>query len=459
MRGASRPGCLRLGGLPGLLYYFRPFFAFLLLPSFCQRHGAVPWAAIPKLASCLSMPTPPRERESLGVTLSTVPPLVSGPEPFEGAAIIAEFPDAIGIGLWKTLRAISVDLENHNSETADGVIGLHAAFQALPPAVFRVACEVTAPVEFCIAVSRWAREQRAPATELAFAQAAALQAPNDPRLAQAVGRLARDQAEFVRAESWFRRAISLARARDWEVYALAHLSLANLYIEVGNLPTARGWARRALAASTRHRIPAYPGLAHHALFIIAAESGDPGAATRSAGEALRAYGPTHPRLPYLAHDVACFWANQGRFGRALPVFEALLPHLDGPDDRPMVVANIARAIANVGDVAGFDRASTEAELLLAGCKRVGRRVDVHLSLARGYAAASSWREANRHADAALSEAHKSGLHRERREAEVLLQSIASERQCEAKALETLFIRSTADELAQEFVLQLGPEAP
>ena len=75
------------------------------------------------------------------------------------------------------------------------------------------------------------------------------------------------------------------------------------------------------------------GRALHDLFTIAVETSPPAEAQELARLAFRAYGPRHPKLPALAHDVAYFWMGQGRFEPALEVFRAVMPHLHDPNER------------------------------------------------------------------------------------------------------------------------------
>jgi tetratricopeptide (TPR) repeat protein len=226
----------------------------------------------------------------------------------------------------------------------------------------------------CQHIAAWADAEGHSATSIAFAQAAAAALPGDASTAFAVGRTARRRAEYARAETWFRRAIALARqSGDWTSYALAFSGLGNLYVQRGNYPAARRFHVRALRAARRHSLRQIQGSALHDLFVISAAGGSSGEAERMARGAFEAYGAEHPRLSILAHDIAYLWMEQGHFGPALTVFEALLPHLRRHEDRMVGLANIVRASAGAGDRRRFDEAWDEVWDGLARNENTGTR--------------------------------------------------------------------------------------
>ena len=112
--------------------------------------------------------------------------------------------------------------------------------------------------ELCEELSRWASDAGLPRTALAFAQHGAMAAPDEAGPAYLVGLIARRAADYRRAEVWFRRALAIARhSLDWKHYGLAHMGLANLYMQRGDAPRARTrllrapCARRGATASGR----------------------------------------------------------------------------------------------------------------------------------------------------------------------------------------------------------------
>ncbi|MDB4951681.1 MAG: hypothetical protein JWM27_4330, partial [Gemmatimonadetes bacterium] len=304
-----------------------------------------------------------------GRPFHALPTITRGPEPVEGITLLDEVAGDVGVVLWQSLRnvllwarapagergALFSDAAAERRVRILGAVPLDEALRGPVAAVADLlACPAGARPEpiarACEAVSRWAEARHAPATALAFMQAAALAQPGNAALACAVGRLARRNGEPVRAEGWLHLAVVLARRTgDWTAYARAFLGLGNLALQHGNLPRARRMHRRALTAARRHRLHAVEAQALHDLFVSAAETGSDDEAREAAAGALAAYGPDHPRLPALAADVACFWTARGEFARAAPVLRAAAPHFADPAERAVVLANWARAAGGVGD--------------------------------------------------------------------------------------------------------------
>ena len=217
----------------------------------------------------------------------------------------------------------------------------------------------------CVCVADWALGRGARRAGLAFAEAAARTAPQQPRYAWLAGRLLRGHGNARDGERWLRRAHRLAVVqRDWETQARSLTSLGNVCLETGRDPEARGYHTRALLISRRFRLREQEAMALHDLFAIAAEDGNQGEAERFARAALDAYHPTDPRVPRLAHDVAYFWMAQGFFGRALRLLQAVRPHFRYPDEELRVVANTARAAGGLGDRALFAELHAQAEALV-----------------------------------------------------------------------------------------------
>jgi tetratricopeptide (TPR) repeat protein len=280
--------------------------------------------------------------------------------------------------------------------------------------------------EACIQVSEWADAAGKLATALAFMQAAALARPEDARLALRVGRLARRHAEYARTEAWFERAIRLARAsHDRESYGLTLIGLGNLHLQRGNLPVARRLHGHALRAGRKYGLPGLEGMAAHDLFVIAKRAEQAEEAERLAVVALHGYGPAHPRLPNLAHDVAHWWMEQGRFAEALRVFRAVLPHVAVVHEKLLTLGNIARAAGASGDAEEFERAWKE---LQAGAKRSRTTQGLASALAAAAAGARSLRRDDIAFEAASRAAAVAARRQENRErflAEAVLESLRS----------------------------------
>jgi len=261
----------------------------------------------------------------------------------------------------------------------------------------------------CLAVARYAEERGAPATRLAFMEVAAVAMPDDARLAFEVGKLARDSADYAAGEAWFRKAIKAAiHAKDRETYIWAFLGLAILYMRLGNYPASRAVTNRALRAARHHRLRGMAGRAYHHLFILEAESERSREAYEHAYSALQAYGREHPRLNALAHDVAWYWVCHGAYVRALPILEAVAPHVSDPSEQPLVFANLAWAAAGSGEYLRYEQTRRHAlELLNQPCGR-RRFTAVLATLACADASAGNVELAEKTAESALSLALRMG---------------------------------------------------
>ncbi|HYH83410.1 MAG TPA: tetratricopeptide repeat protein [Longimicrobium sp.] len=299
-----------------------------------------------------------------------VPPgLQSHAEPFSGYHVLDEVRTGLGVALWQFLRdadlwavtppelrsrlfAPRASRRRHERlAAAEAWDELRRPLEALCRALDgRPRQSGAHMMRACQTLSRWAEEQGWPRTALAFAQSAALATPERAAAAYHVGLLSRRNAEYRRAETWFRRTLGLARrGEDWRYYGLACLGLGNLHRQRGDYPNARLWIIRALRTSRRKGLWDVRPMAMHDLFCIAVTAGNRKEAEEWARRASHAYGSQHPRLQVLAHDVARFWLNDGRFHAALQMFRAVLPHLDRVAERRLVTANMGRAAAGLGD--------------------------------------------------------------------------------------------------------------
>lgn len=314
--------------------------------------------------------TPSERRARRAMRRWVVPPgLSSNDEPFPGFRVLDEVRSALGVALWQFLR--DADLWSSTPPEQRGRLFAPRAARRRRErlAVIDPAHEIRRPLESlsraldarqrqsgilvmraCQALSRWAGEKGLPRTALAFAQSAAVATPERASAAYLVGLLSRRNAEYRRAETWFRRTLALARrGEDWRYYGLACIGLGNLNRQRGDYPTARQWFIRALRTSRRKGLWDVRPAALHDLFCIAANGSHKDEADTWARRAFRAYGPQHPRLVILAHDVARFWLDNERFEEALRVFRAVLPHIVRVAEKRLVMSNMARAAAGMGD--------------------------------------------------------------------------------------------------------------
>jgi tetratricopeptide (TPR) repeat protein len=308
----------------------------------------------------------------------------------------------------------------------------------------------------CREVSGWADAQGKLGTALDFMQAAALATPHDAQAAYAVGRLARRRAEYARAESWFRHALVLARRnQDRAAHALTFVGLGNLYLQRGNFPAARKAFSGALKVARRHRLREIEAMACHDLFVISDQSNQPAEAEAFAADALHAYGAGHPKLPYLAHDVASSWMNQGQFARALPVFKSVLPHMRRYGGPVITLGSIARAAGAVGDLETFNEAWTETwERAEQEPEREGT-AQALLDLAHGAASLNDWERAEVAAVGALESATARQEAQVRISAEAVRESIERGRLAQTARKRPVPMAEDMDPLVSEFVASLA----
>ena len=382
----------------------------------------------------------------------TPPPLTRGSESLEGMEILREIGGELGVLLWQAYRNVmfwaSVDRGERASLFAEsaGERRRQALSDARVPAEVLPALQAVAEMlgspdeaagealaRACTGIGTWSEAEGHLNTALAFTQAAAVASPRDPRLALAVGQLARRRGELPRAETWFRHTIMVGRQTgDWESYSRAYIALGNMLVRRGNFPAAHRMHIKALRASRRKGLPQIQGMALHDLFVIATETNRAEQAEEYARQAFRAYGPEHEALPVLAHDVAYFWMEQGYFDRALDVFQALDAHVSEPHVRLVLLASMARAAAGTGDRELFRKSWTQVA-------RFSRDPDVQaivpacmLELALGAANLGEWDRAEQAGEEALELAQRRGHGKVAFRAESLLDSIRADRSAEAQ---------------------------
>ncbi|MEX2528852.1 MAG: hypothetical protein WEA09_14570 [Gemmatimonadota bacterium] len=311
------------------------------------------------------------------------PPVTRDPEAPgpEGLSVLPEHPGEEGLLLWLTLRNVllwsrvppssrkglftpeamerrlALILEMHLPPRLHEPLTLLAGLLDRPHRIDPALVGLS-----CLRIHDWARDEGFPTTSLEFLQAASVACPGDGRYALAVGRELRERNLHGRAEAWFLRAIGLTRqARDWEAYTLTYITYGNMMVRRGNYPLARRLLTKAVRRAVRQGLKEPRARAHHDLFVVEAECGDDTAAQRHAQQALYSYPTGHPSLPALAHDVAYFWVERGRFAQALPVLERAMPWV--PDTQASACFGaLARTRGALGDRQGF----SEAVRLLRG---------------------------------------------------------------------------------------------
>ena len=378
-----------------------------------------------------------------------VPPaLVHGNESLEGTELLDEFGGAAGLALWQSMRDVTLWAGAREPEDRAGLFqqgayeqrlrqieqaGLDAAIDT-PLRMLAAICRDPQGVReeellgACRDISAWAEGQEKLGTAISMAQAGALAAPANAAAGFRVGQLARRKAEYARAESWFRRVIGLGRqAKDWASYAEAFLGLGSLYAQRGNVPAARRFHIRGLRAARRHGMRDIQGRALHALFNLAIDGQPPAEALSFARAAFKAYGPTHGRLPVLAHDLAYFWMQRGRFAQALSVFQGLLPHITDPCERMQNIADIGRAAGGAGMRGEFDEAWDELMSYAGDWHTRPSAAQALLDMARGAASLKDWARAERAATTARDVATRREEARVALQADALLDSVSRKR--------------------------------
>ncbi|HEX6036587.1 tetratricopeptide repeat protein [Longimicrobium sp.] len=291
--------------------------------------------------------------------------------PFEGAEILDEIPGTLGLVLWQRLRdvllwtytpiASRTDLYCESDKPAEPVpaflreTGGHVAL-AHPLQAVEALCThpdligTDAVIAACLQISKWATDEGYVITAVHFSEAAYFLRPSDSGLAFNAGRACRRRAAYERAETWFSRAIYLARAtKDWISYADALLGWGNMEFQRANFDAARSLYLRAFRTAKKGKVRKLGAAAQHNLLLLAIELRDWVAAAPHAQLAYELYPADNERWPYLAHDVALAWMWQGYFNEALPVFVEAFRLFTAPVERLQVWANIGRTAAALGD--------------------------------------------------------------------------------------------------------------
>lgn len=254
----------------------------------------------------------------------------------------------------------------------------------------------------CVGVAGWANEVSAPHTELAYTQAGAIAQPHALTYSLETAKLARELAQYRRAETWFRRTIKRARlAKDRAVYVLAYLGLGKNFGRTGNGPAEKAVTELALRSAIRWRLRELAGCAHHDLIRIWAELGDLRRAYDHAAQAKRYYGDSQSLNQRLAADVAMLWLRAGASERALAVFEAILPHAPDPGIRAVWAAQVARCAANAGLIERFEEARNRAVSAISETRDLWRYVDAEWILALADLRLGIWDRAATAAERAL----------------------------------------------------------
>lgn len=405
-------------------------------------------------------------------------PAVRSNGSFEGADILAEAAAVPAMLLCQVYRGVMAWALTPADEH-EGLFPPHAAAETrrlmeevsfaeeLRPAL-DVICELFGdPVgadplrvaDACMRIGEWADERGdAPGTALRFVQAAATCSPNNARLAYRAGAIARQRAKWDIAELWFRHSSTVGRrAHDWEAHARAYSGLGNSYYRQGRYVPAQREHLKALRVAKRHGMRDLQGNAYHDLFGVAIGLGNADKAEEFGKAAFNAYGASHRTVPALAHDIGYFWITQGQFHRALPVFLALLPHFQVPENRLRVLATLARAAGGAQERAAFQSAWAEAWSMAAELDESTALTTSLLEMAYGAVSLAEWALGSEAAGRALMRARQRGEVDVAAPAEELLTLIASMRG-EAHVATVVSAAPQVDQFAADLVRSLRATA-
>lgn len=252
--------------------------------------------------------------------------LVRGLRRVAAAVLRCGFPEA---ARWRSLPSPGEppSLETFTAAGREWVERVDAALRAV------AARDAGAAGEAAAGLSVLAERARMPLAAALLAEAASLCQLDDAERALRVATLARDRADHRAAEWWGKRAAMLAERRgQWETAVFAWARVADSWQRRGNYERALFSHRQELRAA--ERIPSDVLMAEtlHTMAGVLWRAGRRDKAKDTARRASQMYGTMHPRLPALAHDVACMRMEEGDVRGAIPVFRcALSTALDARD--------------------------------------------------------------------------------------------------------------------------------
>ncbi|MBW3629474.1 MAG: hypothetical protein KY464_09270 [Gemmatimonadetes bacterium] len=397
-------------------------------------------------------------------------PLTDTAELFEGGEILREFDSDVAVVLWKSYKNVMLWAGAHHEDRAGlfatgagerrrAEIRATSAEAAIEQPLQELAALLDAPGEAdavmiagaCRALSAWAAARNASASALLFMQAAALTSPADADAACSVGRMARNRAEYARAETWFRQAIVAARAAEnWTAYTQAYVGLGKVFTHRGALPSARRALVLAYRTATRHHLRELRGWALSDLGIVSIQAGRWADACACIRNALTIYGPAHPLSANLVHDVAYGWIKEGWFAPAVRLLAKVGPRLSDRLVRVHVSSSLARASGGAGDGTQFNAAVAELRDLSTDPALAALMPDAWLDVAHGAASLGRWDSAEQAAAAALRLAENQAQARVRFEAEATLASIRGDRVAATlRGASAIRVPNAVSELASE----------
>ena len=314
----------------------------------------------------------------------------------------------------------------------------------------------------CLCAADWALARNAPRTALAFAEAAAVVSPDQPRYAWVAGRMLRTYGRFKDSSQWLRRAVrAAARSGDWEAQARSLNGLGKTSMHRGDLRDAARFLQVALRVARRRRMRQAEAENLHDLFVVHFEMNDWAQAEEHARAAFELYQQLrHHKLPMLVHDVAFLWINRGHFSRALDALRAVRPLMVHDEDRLRILSSAIRAAGALGEREYLGEMWAECwplAMTLGNERRYA--ATALLQMGMGASSLSQWDRAREALEMAQSMAQLRGetdvVHR----AEAALGAVQSQRAAETVASTPTGRNSPGDALASRMVSSLSSVAP
>jgi hypothetical protein len=284
----------------------------------------------------------------------------------EGAAVLNEFRGDVGLKLWQIVRDVRLWAE----VLPEHRLGLFRGTAAAPaerleeisdPALLdslallqgELAEPSSASAEVmateCLRISEYAEGKERLGTAVLFAMAASFAAPQRAAPAYEAGRLSLAWKDEVRAETWLRRAIGLARrGGERGTYCRSLILLADLYAARGEGTRAGKYYAIGMRASRRFGMRQARGEAALGLLRLALAAGNHEQADKLQVIASRAFGWEDRRTPEVVRLFARIRIDSGERTSAGEALQRLLPSLENDDDRMAAYALLARANADPG---------------------------------------------------------------------------------------------------------------
>lgn len=285
-------------------------------------------------------------------------------ETLEGAVVLDEFRTDAGVELWQAARDVRLWAEV-DYECRPGLFRGAARALAAP---LTVSCdaELLAPLTLlrlelaepsradgdiiaaeCLRIARWAESRSRLGTAALFAMAASLAAPQRSAAAYEAGRLALLWRDEIRAETWLRRSVGLARrANERRTYSLALLALGDLYAARGESARARSFYIPAFRDARRCGMRVVRTAAVFGLLRLAIAGDDRVEVERLRVIAQRILDRDREQTPELVVVLVRLWIDAGDRQAAGETLRRLLPGLTDPDQRLSALALLSRADAD-----------------------------------------------------------------------------------------------------------------